>query len=86
MKRGRCLRTTMCQSQPSSSTRHARHTTTNLRNAAREIYRYDISHGPSRCSSSAIRARSARLRARASPIAVSKELGYLPYRLVNQAL
>ncbi len=62
---------------------HARHTTTNLRNAAREIYRYDIPM----TKPVLVVSDQGQIRSIASESFADrclKELGYLPYRLVNQ--
>jgi hypothetical protein len=62
---------------------HARHTTTNLRNAAREIYRYGIPmNKPVLVISDKGQIHS--IASEAFADRNLKELGYLPYQLINQ--
>jgi DUF218 domain len=62
---------------------HARHTTTNMRDAAREIYRYGMPmHKPALVVSDA--AQIGYIASQAFADRCSKELGYLPYTLLNQ--
>ena len=62
---------------------HARHTTTNMRNAAREIYRYKIPMDkPALTVSDAAQIRY--IESQGFADRCMKELGYLPYRIVNR--
>jgi len=62
---------------------HARHTTTNMRNAAREIYRYDMPmNKPALVISDA--AQIGNIASQSFADRCLKELGYLPYQIVNR--
>jgi hypothetical protein len=62
---------------------HARHTTTNMRNAAREIYRYHIPmNKPALVVSDA--AQTSYIAGQPFADRCLKELGYLPYQIVNR--
>ena len=62
---------------------HARHTTTNMRNAAREIYRYNMPmNKPALVVSDA--AQTGYIAGQPFADRCLKELGYLPYRIVNR--
>jgi hypothetical protein len=62
---------------------HARHTTTNMRNAAREIYRYNMPmNKPALVISDA--AQIGNIASQPFADRCLKELGYLPYQLVGR--
>jgi len=62
---------------------HARHTTTNMRNAAREIYRYKIPmNKPALVISN--REQIASIASHAFAYRCLKEMGYLPYKIVDR--
>jgi uncharacterized SAM-binding protein YcdF (DUF218 family) len=62
---------------------HARHTTTNMRNAAREIYRYNMPmNKPALVVSDA--AQTGYIASQLFADRCLKELGYLPYQIINR--
>jgi hypothetical protein len=62
---------------------HARHTTTNMRNAAREIYRYNMPiNKPALVISDA--AQTGYIASQRFADRCLKELGYLPYQIINR--
>lgn len=62
---------------------HARHTTTNMRNAAREIYRYDIPmNKPALVVSDA--AQTGYIASQGFADRCLKELGYLPFQIISR--
>jgi hypothetical protein len=62
---------------------HARHTTTNMRDAAREIYRYNMPmNKPALVVSDA--AQIGYIAGQIFAVRCMKELGYLPYQVVNR--